>query len=518
MEAYQEADFLAVLSRLMLYADDLRSVLPEVSRRLARQLRLPFAAIELDSVPGDGRRVALPLLYRSRPGTLLVPADLPEPTLQRLRERLVPQLETLLAVATEYKAMARSLRTSRDELHDLAQEQAGLQRVAVLVASGAPPADVVAGVVAEAAVLLDADATRLMRSESAGTVTVLAGYGKPGTETWLGRRFHDEGDATELMLRTSRPARVDSYDDLPGAFADLARRDGFTSSVAAPITVGGRLWGSLVVLWSRWEPPPPGAEERLAQFAEGVATAVANIESGASRARIVRGVEEGRRHFEHDVHDIVQQRLVSLGLELRAAEALVPDELDELKARLSHTVEGLTSVFEVLQEMTRGIHPAILTQAGLMPALKALARRSAVPVTISPGPEHRLPRSVEVAAYDVVGEVLANTAEDARASSINVDVDITVDHATGRELLVVSIHDDGVGEADLALGTELVGLTDWVEAHGGRLQISRPAGRATSLCVMFPTDIDSERFDATTAPPPTSPPSPAPSSATDQYR
>ncbi|MEV4130572.1 GAF domain-containing protein [Dactylosporangium sp. NPDC049742] len=495
MEAYQEADFLAVLSRLILSADDPRSALPEVSRRLARELRLPFAVIEFDSVPGDERRVALPLRHRSRPGTLLVPADLPGPTLQRLRERVLPQLEMLLAVATEYKAMAEFVRTSRDELHDLASEQAGLRRVAVLVASGAPPADVLAGVVAEAAALLDADATRLMRYETAGSV-VLAGYGKPGTETWLGRRFQVEGDVTEPVLRAFRPARVDSYNDRSGAFAALVRRDGYNASVAAPITVGGRLWGCLVVLWSRREPPPPGAEKRLAQFAKGVAATVANVESGASRARIVHDVEEGRRRFEHDVHDVVQQRLVSLGLELRAAEALVPDELDELKARLSHTVEGLTSVFEVLQEMTRGIHPAILTQSGLMPALRALARRSAVPVTISPGPEHRLPPSVEVAAYGVVCEVLAYVTEDApHASSINVDVAITVDDAARREFLVVSVRDDGAGGADLAHGTELVGLTDWVEAHGGRLQISRPAGGATSLCIMIPTDIDSGRFD-----------------------
>ncbi|WP_426504358.1 GAF domain-containing sensor histidine kinase [Dactylosporangium sp. McL0621] len=497
MEAHQEADVLAELSRLMLGADDVRSVLPEVSRRLARVLRLPFAAIEFDSVPGDERRVAFPLRYRSQPGTLLVPADLPEPTLRRLRERVVPQVETLLAVATDYKAMAESLRTSRGELSDLTTEQAGLRRVAVLVASGAPPADVVAGVVAETAALLDADATRLMRYDTAGTATVLAGYGKPDTETWLGRRFHVEGDVTELVLRTSRPARVDRYDDRPGVLADLVRSEGFNSSVAAPITVGGRLWGSLVVLWSRWEPPPPGAEERLAQFADGVATAMANIESGAARARIVRGVEESRRRFEHQVHDVVQQRLVSLGLELRAAEALVPDELDELKARLRRTIEGLTDVFTVLQEITRAIHPAILSQAGLMPALKALARRSAVPVTISPGPERRLPCSVEVAAYDAVCKVLANAAKDTHDLSINIDV--TIDHATERELLVVSVRDNDVGGASSTLGTDLAGLTDWVEAHGGRLQISHPADRATSLCIRFPTDIDSGRFGAARA-------------------
>ncbi|MFF5235470.1 GAF domain-containing sensor histidine kinase [Dactylosporangium sp. NPDC000521] len=494
MEAGHESDVLAALRRPMLAAGDVRSALPEVSRRLAWALGLPFATIEIDSVPGDERRVAFPLRYRSHSGTLLVPADLPEPTLRRLRERVVPQVATLLAVAIEYKAMAESLRTSRDELYDLTTEQAGLRRVAVLVASGAPPADVVAGVVAETAALLDADATRLMRYDTAGTATILAGYAKPDTETWLGRRFHVEGDVTELVLRTSRPARVDCYDNRPGVLADLVRSEGFNSSVAAPITVGGRLWGSLVVLWSRREPPPPGAEERLAQFAGGVATAVANIESGAARARIVRGVEEGRRRFEHQVHDVVQQRLVSLGLELRAAEALVPDELDELKSRLCHTIHGLTDVFAVLQEITRAIHPAILTQAGLMPALKALARRSAVPVTISPGPERRLPHSVEVAAYDAVSEVLANAAEDTHDFSINVDV--TIDHATEHEFLVVSVRDNDVGGASSALGTALAGLTDWVEAHGGRLQIARPADRGTSLCIMFPTDIDSGRFDA----------------------
>jgi signal transduction histidine kinase len=491
VERRQEADLLAELSRLMLSADDVRSVLPEASRRLTRALQLPLAAIELDSVPGDERRVAFPLRYRSGIGTLLVPADLPEPSLRRLRERMVPQLETLLGAASEREAMGNSLR-------ELATEQANLRRLAVLVARGVPPSDVVAEVAAQAASLLAADATRLMRYETAGAASVIAEYSKPGIEPLLGRRLTVHGGVTALVLRTSRPARLDSYDDRPGALADLARHEGFGSSVGAPIMVEGRVWGALVVLWSRREPPPSGTEERLAQFTELVATAVANAESraelNASRARIVVAADEARRSFERDLHDGVQQRLVSLGLELRAAEALVPGELRELKTRLCRTTEGLANAFKDLQEISRGLHPAMLSQGGLGSALKTLARRSPVPATINPGPNRRLPSCVEVAAYYVVSEALTNAAKHAHASAVDVDVDITVDDETAREILTLSIRDDGVGGADPALGTGLTGLTDRVVALGGHLHISSPAGRGTSLFATLPTDIDCGRL------------------------
>jgi signal transduction histidine kinase len=495
VERRQEADLLAGLSRLMLSADDLRSVLPEASRRLARALQLPFAAIELDSVPGDDRRVAFPLRYRFRTGSLIVPADLPEPILRRLRERVLPRLETLLGAASEREATGNSLR-------ELATEQANLRRVAVLVARGASPSDVVAAVAAEAASLLDADATRLIRDETPGTVTVIAEYNKPGIESLLGQRLTVEGGVTELVLRTSRPARMDSYDDRPGALAELARREGFGSSVGAPIVVEGRVWGALVVLWSR-RGAPPRTEERLAQFTELVACAVANTESraelNASRARIVLAADEARRSFERDLHDGVQQRLVSLGLELRAAEALVPGELDELKTRLCRTTEGLANAFKDVQEISRGLHPAMLAQGGLMSALKTLARRSPVPVTINPGPKRLLPSGVEVAAYYVVSEALTNAAKHAHASAVDVDVDITADGETARDILTLSIHDDGVGGADPALGTGLVGLTDRVVALGGHLHISSPADRGTTLSVTLPTDIDCGQLDTAPA-------------------
>ncbi|MEU7875710.1 DUF4118 domain-containing protein [Dactylosporangium sp. NPDC049140] len=483
----QEADLFDGLARLCLAGHALRPVLPEASRRLASTLQLQFAAIELDSVPGDEHRSALPLRYGSQSGTLLVPADLPEPVQRRLRERVVPRSEILLQAATEREAMANSLR-------ELATEQASLRRVALLVAHGAAPADVAAAVAAETASLLAADATRLLRHEVPGTVSVIGEYSKPGIDSLLGRRFAVGGGITELVMRTGRPARVDSYDNRGGPLADLARKEGFHASVAAPIMVEGRGWGALVVLWFRREPAPPGTEERLAEFAEIVGTAVANTENraelDASRTRIILATDEARRRIERDLHDGVQQRLVSLGLELRAAETSVPSGLDGLKARLGRTAEGLANAFKDLQEISRGLHPAILSQGGLMPALRTLARRSPVPATINSGPKRQLPSCVEVAAYYVVSEALTNVAKHAKASKVDVDVDITADGHTAREVLVLSVRDDGVGGADPALGSGLVGLVDRVEAFGGHLQVSSPPGAGTIMVATLPTDID----------------------------
>ncbi|GGM45715.1 DUF4118 domain-containing protein [Dactylosporangium sucinum] len=488
VERRREADLLADLSRLMLSAGDPRSVLPEVSHRLARALHLPFATIELDSVPGDERQIAFPLRYGSRTGTLLVPAGLPELTLRRLRDRVTPPLATLLAAASEREDMSSSLR-------ELATEQASLRRLAVLVAHGAPPGDVVATVAAETAALLEADATRLLRSEAPGTVTVIAEHGTPGLQPLLGQRLPVDGGVVEQVLRTSRPARADSYDDRDGTLADLARREGFSSSVCAPIVVEGQAWGALVVLWSR-RAPPPGTEARLAEFAELVATAVANTESRtelkASRARIVLAADAARRRFERDLHDGVQQRLVSVGLELRAAEELVPNESGELKAQLGRTSESLATAFKDVQEISRGLHPAVLSQGGLTSALKALARRSPIAVTLHTGPKRPLPSSVEVAAYYVVSEALTNAAKHAHASAIDINVDSAVDDGTAQEKLVLSIRDNGVGGADPTRGSGLVGLNDRVEALGGQLRLTSPAGHGTSLLVTLPTEIDDE--------------------------
>ncbi|WP_432843393.1 GAF domain-containing sensor histidine kinase [Dactylosporangium sp. CA-092794] len=497
LERRQEAELLVALSRHMLATDNLRAVLPGAARRIASTLRLPFAEILLDRAPdgdlrGEHRRdtrpqTAFPLRFGERTGTLLVPDGLRPHTLSRLRDRLLPRLDILFTVAAERQAMG-------DELRRLAAEQAGVRRVAVLVARGAPPEEVVAAVAAESAALLDADATRLARLESAGTVVVMAEYNRSGEGDLVGRRFALEGGVTQLVVREARAARIDSFDRRSGDLADLARSEGVTASIAAPITVEGRMWGSLVVLWRERPPPPAGAEARLAQFTELVATAVANAESRrelkASRARIVMAADEARRRLERDLHDGVQQRLVSLGLEIRAAEGLVPGGLDELEGRLRRTADGLASTFTEVQQISRGLHPAILSQGGLMPALRTLARRSQVPVSISPGPERRMPGPVEVAAYCVVSEAIANAAKHAHASAIDVAIDVIADPGRRCDVLTLGIRDDGVGGADPALGTGLVGLTDRVEALGGSLRIASPAGQGTSLFVTLPTTIE----------------------------
>ncbi|MET7403303.1 DUF4118 domain-containing protein [Dactylosporangium sp. NPDC005572] len=481
----READLIAGLTRLILGAGELPPVLPEAARRIAATLGVPHAELVLDESAADGPQVVVPLRLDERTGTLLLPAGTPEPVLTRLYDRVVPPLEALLSAASERVAAEEALRT-------LAVEQAMLRRVAVLVAHGAPPADVVAAVAAEAARLLSADATRLMRQEAPGTVTVIAEYSKPGLESLLGRRLDVSGGVTELVLRSSRPARMDSYGGRRGTLADLARTEKMRSSVAAPVLVDGVVWGVLTVLWARAEPPPEGAEHRLAQFTELVATAVANAEDRAeltrSRARLVFAADEARRRIERDLHDGVQQRLVSLGLELRAAEALVPPELGELRDRLSRTTDGLRCAFDDLQEISRGIHPAILSQGGLTSAIKALARRSPVPVAVRAGPRRGLPSCVEVTAYYVVSEALTNAAKHAGASAVDVDLKIAPDATTRREQLLMSIRDDGHGGADPSLGSGLAGMRDRVEAIGGRLRVASPAGGGTHLTVTLPLD------------------------------
>jgi signal transduction histidine kinase len=203
-------------------------------------------------------------------------------------------------------------------------------------------------------------------------------------------------------------------------------------------------------------------------------------ELAASRARIVTAADQARRQIERDLHDGTQQRLVSLVLDLRTAEASVPPEQPALRAQLARVADGLAGALEELRELSRGIHPAILSEGGLAPALKALARRSAVPVELELDVQGRLPEPVEVAAYYVVSEALANAAKHAHASVVQVD-------ARARAgLLQLSVRDDGVGGAAPGGGSGLVGLADRVEALGGTIEIQSAAGQGTRLRIDLP--------------------------------
>jgi signal transduction histidine kinase len=204
-------------------------------------------------------------------------------------------------------------------------------------------------------------------------------------------------------------------------------------------------------------------------------------ELAASRARIVAASDQTRRWIERDLHDGTQQRLVSLGLELRAAEMTVPPELDDVKEQMSRVAVGLDGALEDLREISRGIHPAILSEGGLGPAIKALARRSTVPVELDVRSAVRLSERIEVAAYYVVSEALANAAKHAQASVAHVGLE-----TRGDGILRLTVRDDGIGGADLARGSGLIGLTDRVEALGGSIAIASPLGEGTAMVVELP--------------------------------
>jgi signal transduction histidine kinase len=295
------------------------------------------------------------------------------------------------------------------------------------------------------------------------------------------------------VLWTGGSARVDEtdLDAIGGADADVLRLRGFLHQVGRPVIVEGRLWGAMTL--NSKEALPEDVDQRLVSFTELVATAIANAESraelAASRARIVATADATRRRIERNLHDGAQQHLVSLALELRAAQASLPSELGEQRAELSRVVEGLMAVLDELREISSGIHPAILSEGGLAPALKTLARRSPIPVLLDVHVDARLPESVEVAAYYVVSEMLTNAAKHAHASSVHVQV------AGADGVLHVSVRDDGVGGADPARGSGLVGLRDRVEALGGTVEVESPRDAGTAIEVALPFDPIGEAAD-----------------------
>ena len=403
-------------------------------------------------------------------------------------EPLPADTERRLADFTEHVATAIGNAESREQLTRLAEEQAALRRLATRVAGGAAPGDVFEEVTAEVGRLAGSDAALLLRYETDESFTIVGSW-STGRGLEVGTRFpFAEGTAARRVFETRQPARVVSYAGVEGPSAAAARELGWRSSVGAPVIVEGRIWGMAMVLSSGTEPLSLDTEGRLTAFTELVATAIANAESraelDASRARIVATADATRQRIERDLHDGAQQQLVSLALELRAAQEAVPRELAEHRAELSRAIEGLTSVLDDLREIALGIHPANLAEGGLGPALKTLARRSPIPVTLDVRAERRLPEPVEVAAYYVVAEALTNAAKYARASRVDVALDVR-----GRTVHV-AVRDDGEGGADPTRGTGLLGLKDRAEAIGGVLTLQSPPGAGTALAVQLPLDAD----------------------------
>src|SRR3954447_14779629 len=372
------------------------------------------------------------------------------------------------------------------DLRRLAQQQAALRRVATCVAAESDPSTVFDLVAEEVACLLGGRSANVVRFEpEADTGTMVGGWSRGFRSLPVGSRVTLDGPtAVGQVRRDDRAARVDDYSTVTGEFAAMIRDFGIDASVAAPIRVGGELWGAIVASTTRDSPLTSDSEARIDEFAElvalGLASAAARTELAASRARIVAAGDAERRRLERNLHDGAQQQLVTLSLGLRMARSRL-DEASEAGVMLDAASDQLMQALAELRELARGIHPAILTDQGLHAAVEALARRCPVPVELSIDPPQNLPSQVEAASYYVISEALTNTAKYANAETARVSV-----YRDGARLHV-EVADDGGGGADRKLGSGLNGLADRVSALGGRLGVVSPAGGGTTVTAVLPT-------------------------------
>jgi signal transduction histidine kinase len=408
-------------------------------------------------------------------------------------DSLAPALFIFLPLALLVNVLAGQARLRaaeseerRREADALARQQTALRRVATLVAGDADPSAVYPVAVTELARGLGVEHVTLTCFEPGGRCVVLATHDTPGrSKLTVGELLSLDGDSvTARVLRTGEPARIDDYTDVEGSIATRLRGLGLHSGVGSPVNVNGEPRCALIVGSARQEPLPSETEAHISDFADLVGTAINNAERRAelqaSRARIVAAADQARRGIERDLHDGAQQRIVSLGLGLRALEASVPDDQLTVRKQIDNLVNGMADLYTELQELSRGIHPAILSKGGLGAAIKTLARRSTVPVRLDLAVEGRLPESIEVAGYYVIAESLTNVAKHAKATEVTVRAGVD-----GGDLRL-EVSDDGVGGATSGGGSGLIGLRDRVEAVSGHLDVVSIAGSGTRITARIP--------------------------------
>jgi len=369
-------------------------------------------------------------------------------------------------------------------LQKLLDEQASLRRVATMVASGAPAPELFSRVCEELGSVLAVRSTDMIRYDDEGAVIVgaWAASGEPSFP--VGERIPVDGETvTAKLLASGRPERVDDYSRVEGELAERMRGFGILSAVGAPIYVADRLWGAVMVVSDRPNVFPPDTEERIENFAELVTAALANVEAreelAASRARIVEAADAARQRIERDLHDGAQQRLVSLALNLRLLqETLEPgsESARSLEAARAELDEALAD----LRDLARGIHPSVLIDRGIEPALEGLASRAPVPVELDVEGCEGLRTPVATTIYFVVAEALTNAFKHAHCTEVEVCVGVD-DGWVDAE-----VRDDGVGGTDTERGSGLLGLADRVSALGGTLEIDSPPGRGTVIHARVP--------------------------------
>jgi signal transduction histidine kinase len=370
------------------------------------------------------------------------------------------------ALERALNTMGRSLETSREELRLLADEQGALRRVATLVARDVPPEEVWDATVFELLQLLGADGTWLLRAEGDGSVTAVAHRGAEGMAVGERRALLDDSVARKV-LATGRSIQTDRPQDMV---------------VAAPIVVEGRRWGVLAALWKS-TPPPADPEERIAQFSELVATAIAGAagrgELIASRARVVASADEARRRIQRDLHDGAQQRLVHTVISLKLARRELGDSTGPGPGLVDEALSHAESATAGLRDLVHGILPAGLSRGGLRPAIEALAVDAPGPVSVDVTAQ-RLPPALEATAYFIVAEALTNVAKHANATRAEVTARVDCD------ILELEVRDDGVGGAQVGGSYGLPGLKDRAAAAGGELRVDSSPGRGTSIVARLP--------------------------------
>jgi signal transduction histidine kinase len=387
-------------------------------------------------------------------------------------------------LARRANARAREAEEARGELSRLADEQAALRRVATLVAESVPTSELFEAVTREVGLQSGADLARMERFEPDHTVTAVAAWSRGGEgHLAVGTRFALEGASIAAQVyATGSPARVDTFEGTSGPIAQEAKALGIRSSVGCPIVVGGRTWGVIAASTRRETPFPPHTESRIADFTELVATAVANAEARAdlvaSRARLLTAGDDARRGVVRDLHDGAQQRLVYAIVVLKLARRAQEDGDEGAASLVGDALEAVDQANAELRELAHGLLPSVLTRGGLAAGVASLVSRARVPITMDV-PSGRFPPEIEASAYFVIAEALTNVAKHSGAA--HADVSLWVEDGALR----VDVRDDGAGGARTD-GSGLVGLSDRVEALGGRLQIDSAPGHGTSIAATLP--------------------------------
>jgi signal transduction histidine kinase/integral membrane sensor domain MASE1 len=393
----------------------------------------------------------------------------------------------LAAVTAERTRAARALAVSEASQRAHAEEHAALRRVATLVAAEAPPTDVFQQVTQEVALLLRLPGACIVQYDGVRGAAVVGAWSREGEHPLpVGSRLDLDGDTVVAkVLAAGTPQRLESYARASGRLAEQLRGVGYRAAIAAPVTVGGRLWGALVAGSQSDEPLARGLESRLCDFADLAGQALANADArerlAESRAELVEVSDAERRRFERNLHDGAQQRLVSVALRLGVAGSKLDEDPATAREALAAAQDELALGLEELRDLARGLHPVLLTERGLGPALDALLARMPVPVEIEELPEERLAAPVEAAAYYVVAEAITNVAKYAQASHATV----AIRRANGTATVIV--RDDGIGGAEPSRGSGLRGLAARVEALNGRLQVDSPPRRGTRIRAEIPS-------------------------------